>query len=114
MRRRRRLSLRPQSNRSVDRRGSTLPLATPVRDQSLLQNKIVATSTTFLQPAGVSHVRVPWGSNRGTPKLSLVRDGVTLMGRWGKLKITDTPMGNDGEGTRNFNQYSDLMSIPAP
>lgn len=92
----------------------TIYLTTVLSAPAELRVKLGATSTTFLQPAGVSHVRVPWESNRGTPKLSLVRDGVTLMGRWGKLKITDAPLGNDGEGTRNFNHYADYMSKPAP
>lgn len=79
-----------------------------------LRVKFGGTTTTFLRPAGISHIRVPWETARGQPMFVLVRGGTTVMARTGTLAITDTPMGNDGEGTRNFNHYADFMSKPAP
>ncbi|MBL8658871.1 MAG: hypothetical protein JNM75_03855 [Rhodospirillales bacterium] len=61
------------------------------------------------QPEGIAHVRIPWNDERGRPVFTLSRGGVVIMSRPGDLEITDKPIGRDGEGTRNFNTYADVM-----
>lgn len=75
-----------------------------------LQITLGGATSSFLQPAGIAHVRVPWGTGRGRPRFVLSRAGVQLMAKSGSLAITDSPVGRDGEGTRNYNHYADFMS----
>lgn len=74
-----------------------------------LQVTFGGSSFVYARPAGISHVRIPWGSDRGRPRFVLNRAGSQVMAKTGTLAVTDTPIGRDGEGTRNFNHYADFM-----